>query len=104
MQITVRSRRRGNILAFVLMGIIALLAIALVLFSRARREGNPEPAPHIDAPQTLTAPAEPPSAVDSVTTTPDILTNEATAPAAIQTPPPAPPVTTPDTRDLPPEA
>lgn len=110
MFVRLTSRRSGNVLAFALMGLVALLAIALVLFSRARREVVVDPAnPTATDPETVTTPAAtstgedaafeltPPEADDVTTVTvPE-------APVEVQLPPPPPPISTPDNRDLPPE-
>ncbi len=108
MFVSLTSRRSGNVLAFALMGLVALLAIALVLFSRARREAVVEPASSTAVnPETVSTTAAdgedsafeltPPAAEDDSTTAVH------QAPAEIQLPPPPPPVSTPDNRDLPPE-
>jgi hypothetical protein len=95
MQIQFINHRRGSVIAFVLMGVIAVLVIVVVMLSRAtRHNGASAPATAAETTGTLNEQAIP------VAT--DLQSSETAAP--VQLPPPPPPVSaTPDNSNLPPE-
>lgn len=105
MQIRIPGRRRGTVLAFTLMALIAILALTVVFYSRAGRS-----KPEETVVESQTAPNPVPSELD-VTTGSIAATNPAddseTPPPAStpmpMPPPPPPPIATPDDRNLPPE-
>lgn len=101
------KRNCGSVLVFALLGLIALLAIGVVVISRASRDAqvtSVEQAP-VDSNQPEDAMTTA-TVVTSTTmeNTSDSTTTAAEAvPAEVNFPPPPPPVNTPDTRNLPPE-
>lgn len=91
------ARRRGTTLVFVLMALIAALALAVVFLSRAGRNNADQQQP---APEATVAVPTTISAGDELTS------DTGDTPAAVQPqvmPPPPPLAVTPDARDLPPE-
>lgn len=103
MQKFVNHRQRGTAIAFILMAVIAILAIVVVLLSRAARRDDPNviEAPAAEEITTGTETAEPDFATTapSPTITPSASENFQ---GSVPPPPPLPPAT-PDSRDLPPE-
>jgi hypothetical protein len=102
MQTFVIHRQHGTAIAFILMALIAILAIVVVLLSRARRENKhliqPPPA---EAVTTGTTSAR----QDFATSAPaqSVLPSTSTGFQGEVPPPPPPLAPTPDHRDLPPE-
>ncbi len=102
-----KKQSSGVALVFVLMGLIALLALAVVFLSRLGREtpaGDSAPA----GVETVTTGTEEqgPAMIpgEEPETTATVEDQEAQSPEqVIVPPPPPPPVNTPDTRNLPPE-
>ncbi len=98
MRITIAAHRRGSILAFLLMALIAVLALVVVFFSRASRtQLGAVPAEN----QTTTSIG----ALNDDVTTPSLSPEDEPAMHSVspQNMPPPPPAATPDTRNLPPE-
>lgn len=101
MKIIDQSRRQGSVLVFVLMGLIALLALGVVFVSRAGRD---KPRASVPAGETATAS---PGAETALPGDSAMTGNVATTAAAIQQSPVPPPPPTPipeqDQKALPPE-
>lgn len=97
MHIHIAGRRRGSTLAFLLMALIAILALVVVFLSRAGRDDKQtaNPAAEVSAPVAATQ-------TNQTTDTATAGVSQTPAPGII-IPPPPPLLTTPDTRDLPPE-
>ena len=86
------SRCRGAIIVFVLMGLIAVLALTVVFLSRAGREDD---RASLDRETAPTAGMATTSLYDESPTTAPLAGPEPTAPAVIPPPPATPPTPTP---------
>jgi cytoskeletal protein RodZ len=95
------TRHRGSIIVFVLMGLIAVLAVGVALLSRAGREDNN----HVPTAETsASAPAATDLTLsDQPTTATAAVTTASSAMDVIVPPPPPTPVPEIDSRGLPPE-
>lgn len=92
------STRRGNVIAFLLMGLIAVLAIVVGLLSRANRNKTVEATTAVHAPSEVTTSSE------SIPSPAAEMSSDTTASEQFQFPPPPPPAfQTPDPATLPPE-
>jgi len=103
MRLIVTERRRGTAVAFLLMGLIAILAIGVVLFSRlSHRDDLKDHKDEQSTPEVITAPAT--DITSPTLAEPTAVDADSSTGITFPPPPPAPALSTPDPKNLPPEA